>query len=98
MSTKQTTYQDDVQPPSPTHFSSCTKMGLALNHRRKNTDPRPIRVSLHQEIKDAQGKLVTLKDGQGGFKLASRLMCSWGSRQWHRLLNIPDHSGGLGKG
>ena len=35
MSTKQTTYQDDVQPPSPTHFSSFTKMGLVLNHRRK---------------------------------------------------------------
>ena len=72
-------------------------MGLALNHRRKNTDPRPIRVGLHQEIKDAQVKSVTLKDGQGRFKLASRLMWSWGSPQCHGLLNILDLSGGLGK-
>lgn len=81
--------------PSPIPFSFYKKMDLALNHRRKNTDPRLIRVSLHQEIKDAQVKSVTLKDGQGGFKLASRLMCSWGSRQWHRLLNTS--LGGLGK-
>lgn len=53
-------------------------MDLTLNHRRKILIPDPSGLVFTRKLLSPV-KSVTLKDGQGGFKLASRLMCSWGS-------------------